>query len=399
MIFRMITQCLGVLFLGCVITSSSITQSLDQTMEKRIEVNQVNEIEYWWPIEVRVKTGEQTEVRTVGSQLFHDAILVNAKLGVLSIDLDLVVLCPDSEQKFVEERSFPARLHNGSSHHIKRNAKWKLQFGKDCVVESRDLGSPVIEVTTPALSSVKVTKFGRLRIEEMIDDQILIKVGGTATAEIDRVRGEIVHAFLSGSSSLNVESMESVVNTISLSGTAELEFGSLASSRVNLYQSGSSELESKSIETDQLVLKVDGTSDTTVRRVFASAEPSDFEDLTSSTIGLSGSTDISIENLQLPELEIHVSGTSDLSLGKVNSDRLTISTSGSSDVSVEQVSTDQSKIESRGTSDVKITKFESSQAEIHSSGTSDVKVRSASVDQLDVQSKGTSSVTVQGQTW
>ena len=397
--YRIVAHCLVVLLLGCGSTSTIVAQTRAQAFERQIELDDFEGIKYGLPIEVKVKTGEQNTLIVTGTQQVHDALLVTNNSGEISIDIDLVVLCPDSKQEFVEEKSFPSRLHKRNSFYKKRGKPWRLEFGSDCVVDSRVLGFPTLELTTTSLAWIKVAKIGRLHIDEMIENQIRLEIGGSARADIGRIEGKNVQITVKGNSDLRVKSLESDDTKISLSGLSGLELGTLASSLVEINQSGSTESETTSMETNRLLLTIEGLSDCDVGKVFVGERPSPTEDVAMSSIDLSGSTDVNIKQIQLPHLDIAASGLSELELGRIVADHLNLSATGTSDISVKRLTTDTSHIASSGGSDIEIVALESNVAEIHASGASDVEVRNAKVDQLDVQSKGISDVTVKGKEW
>ena len=396
MSYRTFTYCLAVLTLGWISNTPIVAQTQSQSIEKLIEMDVIEEIENWLPIEINVKTGARTSMTVSGTPLLHDALLISTKSGAVSIDLDLVLLCPDSKQKFVKDKGYPARQHRNSLYYQRRGERWKLEFGRDCVVDSRDLGSPTIELITPSLAKVNVAKYGKLRVDEMIDDQVRIEIGGLARAEIARVEGQDVQISVTGSSDLNVDSLESVSTSISLSGLSGSEVGSIASSLVKIKQSGSSELATTSIETNRLVLSINGLSGCEVGRIFSSEGLSPNTDAPTSLLDLSGSSDASISYVELPKLDIDVSGLSDLELGQVQSNQLNLSAGGTSGVSVKRLSTDETQIETTGLADVEISAIEGNKAEIYASGISDVEVRTAKIDQLDVRSSGIGDVSVKG---
>ena len=397
--YRIITHCFVVLLLSCGTISAVEAQSRSRTFEEQIELDDFEGIKYGLPIEVKVKTGDQYTLTVTGTQLLHDALLVTIERDEISIDLDLVVLCPDSKQEFIKEEHFPSRLHKSYSFYKKLGRPWRMEFGRDCVVDSKVLGFPTLELTTPSLAWIGVARLGRLRIDEMIENQIRLEIGGSARTDIGRIEGKDIQITVSGSSDLRVKSLESNVTKISLSGLSDLGLGTLESSLVEISQSGSTESETTSLETNRLLLTIKGLSDCDIGKVFGSGGPSPTEDVAMSSIDVSGSTDVNIKQIQLPQLDLAVSGLSDLEIGRITTDHLNLSATGSSGVSMKQVTTDTSQIESSGLADIEIVALESNSAEIHASGTSDVAVRKAKVDELDVQSTGISDVTVKGKKW
>ena len=397
--YRSIMHSLVLLFLVFGTTTTVVAQDRTKSFEKQTDLEEIEGIRHWLPIEINVKSGEQTILTVIGTQLLHDALLITTKRGGLAIDLDLVVLCPNSKQEFTDVKSYPSRLHSRNSLYRKKGSRWRLGFGKDCVVEMRDLGHPTIELTTPSLTWVELTKLGKLRAEEMVDERIRLDIDGLTRVDLGHVRGKSVHISVGGSSDLRVSSVESDDTKISLDGLANAELESLTSSSIEINQSGSSDLEITSINTNQLDVAVDGLTKFVAGTVQTPVEQSTSTDVLVSSLELRGSAEVHIRQLQLPQLDVEANGLTDLELGRVITTQLNLTASGSSDVSVKRLTTDESQIYTTGLSDVEIDSLESDMVEIHSSGSSDVEVRKAKIEHLDVQAKGISDVSVRGKEW
>lgn len=398
---RFIAHYLVLLILTCGLITTLSADNRSKAIEKHIELDGVKGISHWLPIEFSVKNGDQSLLTVTGSQRVHDALLVTNTRNRIAVDLDLAVLCPDSKQKFARDKSFPAKLHRSKSLRRYRGDHWAIEFGKDCVVDSRDLGSPVIELTTSTLARIDVTNFGKLYAQEMEmnDNQIRLNVGGLAWVEVNNIQGKHVQVSASGQSDLVINSIDAVSSKIAVNGLAELALDSLVSTGVEFKLSGSSEAQTTSISTDRLNLSMNGLSDFQADTVQTNSKQVESMNTAISSLDLSGSCDVSIKHLQLPRLEVDASGLSDLTLGQVSTNQLILSGSGSSGMSFEELTAKESEIETSGLSDLKIVSLESKMVEIHASGSSDVEVRKAKVEQFDVQATGISDVTLRGREW
>ena len=391
---RFIALHIVLLCMWCGLTATLSAEDQSKAIEKQIELDEIKGISHWLPIEFSVKKGDQSLLAVTGSQRVHDALLVTNTRGRIAVDLDLAVLCPDSNQKFARAKSFPSKLHRSRNLRRNRGDHWRIEFGKDCVVDSRDLGSPVIELTTSILARIDVTNFGKLHAEEMNDDQLRLNVGGLAWVEVNNVRGKHVHVSASGSSDLVINSIDSVSSKITVNGLADLVVDSLKSTSVEFELSGSSEAQTTSITTDRLLVSINGLSNFEADTVQSNSEQEENVNTAVSSFDLRGSSDVNIKHLQFSRLDVDASGLSDLTLGQVTTNKLKLSGSGSSDMSIEELTAEESELETSGLSDVKIVSLESKMVEIHAWGSSDVEVRKAKVEQFDVRSKGLSDVTL-----
>ena len=391
--FRVLARSLGLLLIGCGTISTIVVQAQSQSIEKQVELDVVEGIKHWLPIDVRVHTGEQTKLTVTGTQLFHDALIVDSKDGGVGVDLDLVILCPDSRQKFAKnQKSYPSKRYNGYSLKRENNNGWQLEFGRDCKVTAQELGFPSIELTTPTLSWIEVHS-GQFKAEEMAFEHVRIDVGGLASVELDRIQAEKANISVSGSSDLSIASVEASETQLSLSGLADIEMDSLVSTRVEFNQSGSSDSDTTELVTEQLVLAVNGLSDFTAGKIETPPEPT-YSDIVVSTIDLSGSAELTAQFIQLPGIDLDVNGLSNLDLGQLTADKVKLNTTGSSDISIKSLTASESQIDSSGLSDLKIETLNSDVVEIQASGTADVEVQKAKVAQFDVRSSGLSDVSI-----
>lgn len=388
-----LARSLVLLLIGCGTISTIVVQAQSQSIEKQIELDVVEGIKHWLPIDVNVSTGEQTTLTVTGTQLFHDALVVETSDGGVAVDIDLVILCPDSRQKFTQNRSYPSRRYNGYSLRRENQNGWQLEFGKDCTVDAQDLGFPTVELTTPKLSWIEVFHSGKFKAEEMASEQVRIDVSGLAYVELENVQADIANISVSGSSGLSIDTMDTSATQVSLNGLADIEVNSLVSSRVEFNQSGTSESDITNLVTERIVLDLDGLSDFNAIEIETPSEPTD-SDVAVSTLDLSGSAELTVQSLQLPRIEVDVNGLSNLDLGKLTTDRLKLSTTGSSDISIENLTTDESQIDSSGLSDLKIETLNSDVVEIRASGSADVEVQKAKVAQFDIRSSGLGDVSI-----
>lgn len=391
--FHVLARSLVLLLVGCGTITTIVTQAQSQSIEKQVELDVVEGIKHWLPIDVRVHTGEQTKLTVTGTQLFHDALIVDSKDGGVGVDLDLVILCPDSRQKFAKKESYPSRRYNGYSLKRENSNGWQLEFGKDCTVEAQDLGFPTIELTTPSLSWIEVFHSGNFTAKEMASENVRIDVSGLAYVELENVQAEVANISVSGSSGLSIDTTKTRETQVSLNGLADIEIYTLVSSRVEFNQSGTSESDITNLVTERLVLDLDGLSDFNVKEIETPAEPTDSV-VAVSTFDLSGSAEMAVQSIQLPQIEVDVNGLSNLDLGQLTADRVKLNATGSSDISIESLTTDESQIDSSGLSDVKIETLNSDVVEIQASGSADVEVQKAKAAQFDIRSSGLGDVSI-----
>ena len=391
---RVKTQCVIQLVLVCSVTFSCLAQDEANPYQDQIELEKTIGVNHWLPIEFNVKPGKQSMLTVKGTKLFHDALIITSKGGGLAVDLDLVVLCPDSKFKFAQTERYPSRRYRSYRLLRGKQNSWKMEFGKDCVVDAQDLGYPTIELTTPSLSWVEVSRSGQLSAEEISDTHVRIETTGLASLVIGNVKADKVQISVVGSSELSISSVDAGVTEVSLKGLADLELNTLVSARIEFKQGGSSDFEARSIDTDRLALAINGLSDFEVGKLHTISTEYSISDVAKSSLNLKGSADVIIKSLQLPRLELDVTGLCDLDLGQVDANVMKLSASGSTDISVDRLTTDESHIDISGLSDVEIESLESDTVEIHASGSSDVDARNATIAQLDVQSKGISDVSV-----
>ncbi|MYD45409.1 MAG: hypothetical protein F4W92_03570 [Gammaproteobacteria bacterium] len=391
--YQVVTRFLVLLLFGLGMTSVLTAQAKSQSFDEQVELEDTEGIKHRLPIDFHVQPGEQTTLTVTGSQLFHDALIITAKNGGVELDLDLVVLCPDSRQKFAKRESYPSKRYNGYSLHRENRTGWRLEFGKDCTVHAKDLGYPTIEMTTPTLAWIEVSHSGTLNAEEMVSEHVRIDTGGLATAVLDRVQAERVRITVTGSSNLSIASVDAELAQVSLSGLADFELDSIVSPIVLFEQSGSSDSNTTDMVTDQLVLAANGLSDFVAGKIQSPNEQTN-SDVEVSTINLSGSADVTIQSLRLPGLELKANGLADLELGQTVTNRLKLSASGSSDVSFKNLAAEESQIDSSGLADIEVETLDSEVIEIQASGSADVEVQKATVAHIDVRSTGLSDVSI-----
>lgn len=389
--FHVIARYLVLFFLALGMTSTLLGQA--HSFDKRVELDETEGIKHRLPFDFHVQPGAQTALTVTGSQLFHDALIVTTRNGGIELDLDLVVLCPDSRQQFAKRKSYPSKRYNSYSLHREERNGWRLEFGKDCEVYAKDLGNPTVELSTSSLAWIEVSNSGTLTAKEMVAEHVRINTSGLTSTTLDQVQAERVHITVTGSSDLSIASVDANTTEVSLSGLADFELDSLVSPNVEFTQSGSSDSNTTSIVTHKLLLAVNGLSDFIAGKVQPPAEQADTR-VEVSTIDLSGSADVTIQSLQVPQLELKANGLSDLDLGQTVTDRLKLSTAGSADVSFKSLSTEESEIDTSGLADVEIETLDSDEVEIQASGSADVEVQKATVARLDVRSRGLSDVSI-----
>ena len=389
--YNVFTRYLVLFSLGLGMTSTVFGQV--QSFDKLVELDDTEGIKHRLPFDFRVQPGEQTTLTVTGSQLFHDALIITSKNGGIELDLDLVVLCPDSRQQFAKRESYPSKRYNGYSLHQENRNDWHLEFGKDCVVHAKDLGNPTIELTTASLAWIDLSNSGTLRAKEMVAEHVRINMGGLSSTTLDHVQADRVHITVTGSSDLSIASVEAHTTEVSLSGLADFELDSLVSPNVEFDQSGSSDSNTIDMETQKLVLSVNGLSNFIANKVQIPLEQAE-SSVEVSTIDLSGSADVTVQSLRLPQLEMKANGLSDLDLGPTVTNGLKLSAGGSSDVSIKSLSTEQSQIDTSGLADVEIDSLDSDEVEIQASGSADVEVQKVIAAHLDVRSSGLSDVSI-----
>lgn len=389
--YHFVARYLVVYLIALGMTSTLLGQA--QSFDERVELDDIEGIKHRLPFDFHVQPGDQTALTVTGSQLFHDALIITTKNGGIELDLDLVVLCPDSRQQFAKRKSYPSKRYNSFSLHREEGNGWRLEFGKDCEVYAEDLGNPTVELTTDSLAWIEVSNSGTLTAKEMVAEQIRINTSGLTSTTLDQVQADRVHITVTGSSDLSIESVEANTTEVSLSGLADFELDSLLSHSVEFKQSGSSDSNTTNMATHKLVLAVNGLSDFIAGKV----QPPDEQANSSvevSTIDLSGSADVTVQSLELPQLELKANGLSDLDLGETVTNRLKLSATGSSDVSFKSLSTEESQIDTSGLADVEIETLDSDEVEIQASGSADVEVQKATVAHLDIRSQGLSDVSI-----
>ncbi|MXW07270.1 MAG: hypothetical protein F4Z87_03940, partial [Gammaproteobacteria bacterium] len=342
-----VTCYLVLLLFGLGMTSTQVVQAQSQSFDKQVELKDAEGIKHRLPIDFHVQPGPQATLTVTGNQLFHDALIIITKKGGVEVDLDLVVLCPDSRQKFAKSDSYPSQRYNSYSLFQEKSKGWKLEFGKDCNVTAQDLGYPTIELTTPSLAWIEVSRSGTVRAMEMVTAHVRIDMSGLAAAELDQVQAERVDITGTGSSNLSIASLDANTSQVSLSGLADFELDSLVCPRVEFDQSGSSDSNVTNVVTDRLVISVNGLSDFSAGKIQTSKEPAN-SSAEVSAINLSGSANVTVQSLRLPTLELKADGLSDLDLGQTVTNRLKLSASGSSDVSLTNLTAEESHIDTSG---------------------------------------------------
>ena len=393
MIDHVVTRYLVLLLLGLGMISTLEAQAQSQSFDKQIQLEDTEGIKHRLPIDFRIQPARQTTLTVTGNQLFHDALIITTKNGGVEVDLDLVVLCPDSRQQFAKSDSYPSRRYNNYSLFQEKSNGWKLKFGKDCNVSAQDLGYPTIELTTPSLAWIEVSRSGSVRAKEMVTAHVRIDVSGLAAAELDQVQAERVDITGTGSSNLSIASVEANTSQVSLSGLADFELDTIVSPRVEFDQSGSSDSNVTNVVTDRLVISVNGLSDFIAGKIQTPKEPAN-SSYEVSAINLSGSANVTVQSLRLPQLELKANGLSDLDLGQTVTNRLKLSASGSSDVLLTSLTAEESHLVTSGLADVEVETLNSDVFEIQASGSAHVEVQKATVAHMDVRSSGLSDVSI-----
>ena len=389
--YQCITRYLVLSLLALGMTSTLLGQA--QSFDKRVELDDTEGIKHRLPFDFHVQPGEQSALKVTGSQLFHDALIITTKNGGVELDLDLVVLCPDSRQQFAKRKSYPSKRYDSYSLYQEKPKGWHLEFGEDCTVHAKDLGNPTVELTTASLAWIEVSNSGILKAKEMVAEHVRINTSGLTSATLDHVQAERVHIMVTGSSNLSIASVDANTTEVSLSGLADFELDSLVSPNVEFKQSGTSDSNTTNMVTHKLVLAVNGLSDFIAGKVQPPLEQVDSR-VEVSTIDLGGSADVTVQSLQLPQLELKANGLSDLDLGQTVTDRLKLSATGSADVSFKSLSTEESQIDTSGLADVEIETLDSDEVEIRASGSADVEVQKAKVANIDIRSQGLSDVSI-----
>ena len=383
---------LFLLGLGTITTLFGHAHSFDE----QVELDHVDGVKHWLPIDFHVQPGEQPTLTVSGSQLFHDALLVTTKDSGIELNLDLVVLCPESRQPFAKRKSFSSKLYKNFKRHQEKREGWRLELGNDCEVSAKDLGYPTVELSTANLAWIEVSNYATLIAKEMVAERVGINTRGLSSITVDHIQAERAHIKVTGSSNLSVSSIDADETEVSLNGLADFELDSLVSPKIEFTQSGSSDCDTTSVVTHRFVLVVTGLSE-----FFASKVQSPMEETDSGTevssIDVSGSAEVAIQNLMITQLELKVNGLSDLELGPTITNRLKLTAAGSSDVSFKSLSTGEIQIDTSGLADVQIQTLDSDEVEIRASGVADVEVQSAEVGHLDVRSKGLSDVSIKRQ--
>ncbi|MCY3540993.1 MAG: DUF2807 domain-containing protein [Gammaproteobacteria bacterium] len=387
------TRYLVFLLLGLGMISTLVVQAQSQSFDKQVELKEAEGIKHRLPIDFHVQPGQHAALTVTGNQLFHDALIITTKNGGVEVDLDLVVLCPDSRQKFAKRDTYPSQRYNNYSLFQEKSKGWKLEFGKDCNVAAQDLGYPTIALTTLSLAWIEVSRSGTVRAKEMVTAHVRIDMSGLAAAELDHVQAERVDITVTGSSNLSIASLEANTSQVSLSGLADFDLDSIVSPKVEFDQSGSSDSNTTNLVTDRIVITVDGLSTFVAGKIQTPGDQANSSGEVSA-INLSGSADVTVQSLRLPQLELKADGLSDLDLGQTVTNRLKLSASGSSDVSFTSLTTEESQIDTSGLADVEVETLDSDVFEIQASGSAHVEVQKATAAHMDVRSTGLSDVSI-----